>query len=69
MHPQGVVESDRCGVERSSFEYKIEWGRRMLKVSFHPISQVVAPETPKVLSTRGDLEPMVRNKQEVMRSL
>ena len=41
----------------------------MLKVSFRPISQVIAPKTPQLWGARGDLEPVVADEQEIVRSL
>ena len=39
----------------------------MSKVSFGPISQVVTPKTPQLWGARGDLEPVMAHKQEVVR--
>ena len=55
--------------ERPSVEYEIEWGRLVSKVSSRPILQVITPETPNLWGARSDLEPVMANQEEVVRSL
>jgi hypothetical protein len=38
-------------------------------VPSRPLFQRVAPETPKLWSVRGDLEPMVTNEEEIISTL
>ena len=55
--------------EPPSVEYEIEWGRLVSKVSLRPILQVITPETSNLWGARGDLEPVMANQEEVVRSL
>ena len=47
---------------------EIEWSRdARAKIPLPPVLEVVAPEGPKLGSPRGNLEPVMRNEEEIVR--
>ena len=50
-------------------EHQVEWSGPRAMAESSPILRGVTPETPNFRSPRGDLEPMMANEEEVVRSL
>ena len=62
---QGSVEVASVAVR----EHQVKWIGPRMTVPSSPILRGIAPETPNLWSPRGDLEPMMANEEEVVRSL
>jgi len=53
-------------VKRMTTQYQVEGSGSGMRIPPRPVLEVVTPEAPKLRSTRGDLEPVMANEQEVV---
>ena len=65
---EGFIEGDMTAV--STFvQHQVEGSGHRTAMTFLPILQSVAPETPKFRGARRNLEPMVANEEEIVGAL